>query len=172
MPVISVRVTKDVYEKLRKMASERGMSLYEYVRKVLEAHVSSEVSYPEVSYRDSASKLSPSKLLHEERKLSQSKLSELTSEQQKGADPDPGVCERLADVLRKLVDAVKRHEEKVSRLDERVALVELALFGIRDTGKAVQVHELDDVPEELRNKQPTDCSKGEGIEVCVYDAPS
>ena len=44
MPVISVRVDQRTYEALVKMAEARGMSLYSYVKKLLEAQVSSEVS--------------------------------------------------------------------------------------------------------------------------------
>ena len=53
--VISVRVGKRVYEVLQVLASRNGMSLYEYVRKVLlghvSAYVSSEVSYHQVNYQ-------------------------------------------------------------------------------------------------------------------------
>jgi len=44
MPVISVRIDVPTYEKLRKLAEERGMSLYNYVRSILTEHVSSQVS--------------------------------------------------------------------------------------------------------------------------------
>jgi len=169
MPVVSVRVSRDTYEKLRKMALEKGLSPYEYVKRVLETHVSSEVSYPEVSYRDSASKLSQSKLLHEERKLSQSKLSELTSEQLQGAQNPQVATERAVDVLKKVAEVVKKHDEVVNRLNEGVALMGLALFGVRDIDKAVQVAVGDELPEELRGKQPIECSRGDGIEVEVYE---
>ena len=49
MPVVSVRVDKSVYEGLAKLASERGVSLYEYVKSILEAHVSGQVSYEHTS---------------------------------------------------------------------------------------------------------------------------
>ena len=45
MPVVSVRVDKSVYEGLARQASERGVSLYEHVKSILEAHVSGQVSY-------------------------------------------------------------------------------------------------------------------------------
>ena len=36
MPVVSVRVSREVYEALLRQARERGVGLYEYVREVLE----------------------------------------------------------------------------------------------------------------------------------------
>jgi hypothetical protein len=69
MPVISVRVDRRTYEALVKMAEARGMSLYSFVKTLLEAQVSSEVSgevssqvsyqvSSEVSYRELERKLS------------------------------------------------------------------------------------------------------------------
>jgi TolA-binding protein len=69
MPVISVRVDKRTYEALVKLAEARGMSLYSFVKALLEAQVSSEVSgevssqvsyqvSSEVSYRELERKLS------------------------------------------------------------------------------------------------------------------
>jgi hypothetical protein len=61
MPVISVRVDRRTYEALARLAEARGMSLYSFVRALLEAQVSSEVSSQvsgEVSYRELERKLS------------------------------------------------------------------------------------------------------------------
>jgi hypothetical protein len=61
MPVISVRVDRRTYEALVKLAEARGVSLYSFVKALLEAQVSSEVSYQvssEVSYRELERKLS------------------------------------------------------------------------------------------------------------------
>jgi hypothetical protein len=44
MPVISVRVNKRVYSALNKLAQESGISLYEYVKRLLEDHVNVRVS--------------------------------------------------------------------------------------------------------------------------------
>jgi hypothetical protein len=57
MPVISVRVDRRTYEALVKLAEARGVSLYSFVKALLEAQVSSEVS-SEVSYRELERKLS------------------------------------------------------------------------------------------------------------------
>jgi hypothetical protein len=69
MPVISVRVDRRTYEALAKLAEARGVSLYNFVKMLLEAQVSSEVSgevssqvscqvSSEVSYRELERKLS------------------------------------------------------------------------------------------------------------------
>jgi predicted DNA-binding protein len=84
MPVISVRVDQRTYEALVKMAEARGMSLYSYVKKLLEAQVSSEVSgevspqvscqvSSEVSYQELERKLSEltSKVSYLEEKINQ-----------------------------------------------------------------------------------------------------
>jgi len=156
MPVISVRVDKKTYEALKKLASESRVSLYEYVKKVILDHVSSEVS-SEVSYRDSPSK------------LSERKLSELTSKQLQDAQKPQVATERAVDVLKKVAEVVKKHDEMVNRLNERVTLMELTFFGIRDIDKAIQVTVGDELPEELRGKKPIEYSKGDGIEVEVYE---
>jgi len=44
MPVISVRVNKRVYDALNKLARENGISLYGYVKRLLEDHVNVRVS--------------------------------------------------------------------------------------------------------------------------------
>jgi hypothetical protein len=61
MPVISVRVDRRTYEALVKLAEARGVSLYSFVKMLLEAQVSSEVSgevSSQVSYRELERKLS------------------------------------------------------------------------------------------------------------------
>jgi len=47
MPVISIRVGDGVYEELRRRAQARGVSLYEYVRRLIEDHVGSGDGYAE-----------------------------------------------------------------------------------------------------------------------------
>lgn len=44
MPVISVRVGRRTYEALSRLAKERGLSVYEYVRRVIEEYVDSGAS--------------------------------------------------------------------------------------------------------------------------------
>jgi hypothetical protein len=46
---------------------------------------------------------------------------------------------------------------------------EVRFFGIRDIDKAIQVTVGDELPEELRGKKPIEYSKGDGIEVEVYE---
>jgi hypothetical protein len=61
MPVISVRVDRRTYEALVKLAEARGVSLYSFVKALLEAQVSSQVSgevSSQVSYRELERKLS------------------------------------------------------------------------------------------------------------------
>jgi len=47
MPVISIRVGDGVYEELRRRVQARGVSLYEYVRRLIEDHVGSGDGYAE-----------------------------------------------------------------------------------------------------------------------------
>jgi hypothetical protein len=48
MPVVSVRVDRRTYEVLARMAEARGVSLYSFVKMLLEAQVSGEVSCREL----------------------------------------------------------------------------------------------------------------------------
>jgi hypothetical protein len=64
----------------------------------------------------------------------------------------------LADAVAYLV-AIE--EEVLSRLEKVLGM----------SGKTIQVYETDDLPEEVRGRQPLECARGEGIEVCVYDVP-
>jgi len=124
------------------------MSLYEYVRHVLEKHVAdslrSEVSYSQhrgVSYSEVSYQNDSSKLL-------QSKLSEL---------------------LKTLI-------KKVRDIEERVRVIEYVYWGVADKSKHVQVLEGDSeesrkVVEGIRQKglKPIDRSEDNGVAVEIYE---
>jgi vacuolar-type H+-ATPase subunit I/STV1 len=57
MPVISIRVDKRTYEALVKLADARGVSLYSFVKRLVEESASAEVS-AQVSYQELERKLS------------------------------------------------------------------------------------------------------------------
>jgi hypothetical protein len=143
----SISVTIEVYEKLKRIAEKRGFST-----------LADTVAYLVAIEEEVLSRFE--KVLD----IATGKQSQVSS-----ADPNQGVYERVGDILKRLVDAVKKHDEVVNRLNERVTLMELTFFGIRDIDKAIQVTVGDEVPEELRGKKPIEYSKGDGIEVEVYE---
>jgi len=143
----SISVTIEVYEKLKRIAEKRGFST-----------LADTVAYLVAIEEEVLSRFE--KVLD----IATGKQSQVSS-----ADPNQGVYERVGDILKRLVDAVKKHDEVVNRLNERVTLMELTFFGIRDIDKAIQVTVGDELPEELRGKKPIEYSKGDGIEVEVYE---
>jgi chaperonin cofactor prefoldin len=93
MPVISVRVDRRVYEALDKLAKERGLSLYKYVKRLLEEHINAHVSAQvsgEVSVQVSAQEV--------ERKLSEltSRIDNVLKAIQLLQESDKALAERLS----------------------------------------------------------------------------
>jgi hypothetical protein len=81
MPVISVRVDKRTYEALSRLAREEGVSVYTYVKSLLERHINARVSAQvsgEVSAHESSQVSAQVSYQELERKLSEL-TSELTS---------------------------------------------------------------------------------------------
>jgi Ribbon-helix-helix protein, copG family. len=141
MPVISVRIDKKVYEALQKLAREKGVSLYEYVKTVLETHVSSQVSGEvsayvssevsgEVSFRDLVSKLSELTTqltgLKERIDYLERKLSELTSKQTTSSSSTSTASSSSEKVVTKCVEKskIKNIRAYVEKLKERGVLVD------------------------------------------------
>jgi TolA-binding protein len=88
MPVISIRVDKRTYEALVKLADARGVSLYSFVKRLVEESASAEVS-AQVSYQELERKLSEltSRVSSLEEKLNQL-LSGTPQTRQTGEDLD------------------------------------------------------------------------------------
>ena len=100
MPVISVRVNKRVYDALNKLARENGISLYEYVRRLLEDHVNVRVSAQvsgEVSAQVSSQEV-------------ERKLSELTSR-----------IDTIVSAISALQEADKELARRLSEVESRIS---------------------------------------------------
>ena len=67
--------------------------------------------------------------------------------------------------VRKLEETIRVLSEKVGKLEEAVSKL-----GFKEVDKDVQVYESEEPPEEVKGKQPLECSSGSSVEVCVYDA--
>ena len=185
MPVVSIRIPKHVYEALQELAKRNNMSLYEYVRHVLEKHVAdslrSEVSsskLSDVSYSDSIRKQSDSKLGEVSYQQSDSILQEVSDSQNRDVsynevsyqnDDSKPSQSKLSELLRTLV-------EKVKDLEERVKIIEQVHWGVAEINKRIQVYDGDSeegrkILEEIKQKglKPVEKSEGNGIAVEIYN---
>jgi cell fate (sporulation/competence/biofilm development) regulator YlbF (YheA/YmcA/DUF963 family) len=119
MPVISVRVNKSVYEVLDKLAKERGISLYEYVRRLLEDHVNVRVSTQvsgEVSSQVSSQEV--------ERKLSEltSRINTIMSAISALQEADKELAKRLSEVESRISEQGKSDSKASSEKSKKTAI--------------------------------------------------
>jgi predicted DNA-binding protein len=122
MPVISVRVNKRVYDALNKLARENGISLYEYVRRLLEDHVNVRVS-AQVS-----GEVSAQVSYHEvERKLSEltSRIATIVSAISALQEADRELARRLSEVESRLSEQSRGDSKPSSARSEKRTAVEI-----------------------------------------------
>jgi predicted DNA-binding protein len=122
MPVISVRVSKSVYEVLDKLARENGISLYEYVRRLLEDHVNVHVSAQvsgEVSTQVSSQEV--------ERKLSEltSRINTIMSAISALQEADRELAKRLSEVESRISEQSKSDSKASSGRSEKKTAIEI-----------------------------------------------
>jgi hypothetical protein len=158
MPVISVRVDQRTYEALVKLAEARGVSLYSFVKMLLEAQVSSEVSgevssqvsyqvSSEVSYQELERKLSEltSKVSYLEEKLQElltSTASKTTSIQTGASSTNPSVQitqdkAKPGERKRIIVFTVEWAKWKGINIEEYMARREREGYLCNDTGRKI-----------------------------------